>query len=71
MYTYVLKGGVCLDEETEHIEGRTNIFIPVELKAQVKAYNKANKYNRINISQVCQDALFRKLQEVTKKADVC
>lgn len=67
----IITGGFKLEDYTGKIDARTNIYIPVELKAQVTEYNKANKYNKINISQVCQDALFRKLQEVTKKADVC
>ena len=43
---------------------RTNIWIPDEIKVKIDAYNKKNKYAKINVSKIAQDAIIKALSEV-------
>jgi hypothetical protein len=41
------------------------------MKKRIDEYNKNNPYEKISISQVAQAALYKKLVEITGKADCC
>lgn len=43
---------------------RTNIWIPDEIKVKIDAYNEKNKYAKINVSKIAQDAIIKALSEV-------
>jgi hypothetical protein len=48
---------------------RVNITIKEDLKEKIDEYNRNNPYEKINVSQVAQRALYQKLMEVTR-ADI-
>lgn len=43
---------------------RTNIWLPDDIKVKIDAYNKKNKYAKINVSKIAQDAIIKALSEV-------
>jgi hypothetical protein len=47
---------------------RTNIWIPDEIKVKIDAYNEKNKYAKINVSKIAQDAIVKVLSEAENTA---
>jgi post-segregation antitoxin (ccd killing protein) len=47
---------------------RTNIWIPDEIKVKIDAYNEKNKYAKINVSKIAQDAIVKALSEAENTA---
>jgi hypothetical protein len=50
---------------------RICITIPVKMKEQIDNYNEQNPYEKINVSQLCQGAIYNKMKMISEKASNC
>lgn len=57
MYKYTRREAVTL------LSVRRNISLPEELDIQLREYNRANRYNKIDVSKVAQAALYEVLMD--------